>query len=93
MATSNVKFTVTPGDGVDSYWVQADDIPIELVDGSATIPLKRGEDHYLVWWFYGESGSTLAIKGQVGAVAKVEVKMSRISSTRNSQAGAKRFSL
>jgi len=93
MASSNVKFSVTPGDGVDSYWIQVDDISVDLVNGTATIRLDQDKEHYLVWWFYGESGSTLAVKGQVGAVTKVEIKKSKISSTRNSQAGAKRFSL
>src|SRR5262245_33447822 len=59
MASKNISFTVTPGSGVQSYWIAVDNDDVPLAGGAGALPLATGEDHFLTWGFAGNPGSTL----------------------------------
>ena len=93
METKKVTFTVTPNDQVKAYWIAVGNDDIPLVNGKGSINLQAPQRHFLIWWFVGNSGSTLNITGESGIDTLVEVKNSTIPQGEHEGAGVKRFQL
>ena len=93
MATKEVKFTVTPSDGVKAYWIAVGKEDVTLVDGKGSIRLQTDRKHFLVWWFVGNSGSFLSIVGEASGKTVVEMKKSTIPPSEHEGARAKRFEM
>lgn len=91
MAKVKVDFKVTPGAGVTGYWIAVGDEDVPLTNGMGSIRLATGVRHLLVWWFTGNPGSKIAIKGTRGPTTVVEVKGSKIPPGESEGAGGKRF--
>ena len=91
MAKVRVDFTVSPGQGVQAYWIAVgkDDVP--LAHGKGAINLETGVPTVLVWWFQGNPGSKLAIVGKEDNRTVVEVKESKVPPGRTGVAGFRPF--
>jgi hypothetical protein len=90
MAKVTVAFEVKPGDGARAYWIAVEDKDVPLRDGKGSIAVEGNQEHFLVWWFIGDAGSTLSIKGTQSGATVVEVT-STIPPGTTKGAGAKRF--
>lgn len=93
MAQVKVDFEVTPGSGATGYWIAVGSNDVPLDNGKGSIKLATGTKPYLIWWFTGGSGTTLAIEGKRGLKVLVKVKESKIPPGEYEGAGAKRFEI
>lgn len=92
MAKKNIKFTVTPDKGTQSFWIAVDESDVVLAGGSGSMQLAANVAHFLTWGFTGNPGGTLSIVGKDGGSTVVEVKQSTIPPGRIRAAGVRLFS-
>lgn len=93
MPAIEIKFSVTPDNKVNAYWIAVGETDIPLVNGKGSIFLELGQQYLLVWWFTGNSGGSISIKGESVNSTVVEVKSSTIPNADHQGAGVKRFQL
>ena len=97
MTKKKIEFNVTPGDGVQGFWiaVSRDDVldvtDVKIENLSASIQLETRKQYILYWWFVGNPGNSLKIVGIDGFKEIVTVKNSRIPSEEIEGGGRKRF--
>jgi hypothetical protein len=88
-----VNLTVSPSEGVVSYWIAVHDVDVEMVRDCGKIDLDSPGTYILVWHFIGKPGETLGIKGGVGLKTVVEIKKNMIPAGQPSGAGVARFTV
>jgi hypothetical protein len=93
MAKVEVKFSVTPDDNVRAYWIAVGNDDIPLINGKGSIFLDEGQTYFLVWWFAGNSGGTIKIKGETISAVVIKDRESKIPKAQHEGAGTMRFSL
>lgn len=80
-----VKTTAT------AYWIAVDQHDVQLINGIGSLAVNPGA-HRLLWWFIGNSGTTMTIIGKASEREVVKVT-STIPSSSSDGAGTKKFSV
>ena len=95
MPTKTVNFEIDPGDST-AQWMAVDDQDVQITNkkGSATVDDALPK-HALTWWFKGDAGATIKIKGRLADNPNTVVidVTSSVPSGEHDGGGRRRFSL
>jgi hypothetical protein len=95
MASKTLQFEVDPGDTV-AQWLTVDDQDVPLVNHKGSVDVDDGlPKHTLTWWFTGDSGTKIEIKGTLAGnpnTVVIDVKSS-IPPGEHDGGGRRRFTL